>query len=74
MPSDLYLYLDETGSLGLSGDAYFGLGQAMFAGETTTAEWEGTKLRFDLERSGVRLPKGFTRRTMTRRRGRKSSV
>lgn len=59
MPSDLYLYLDETGSLGLSGDAYFGLGQAMFAGETTTAEWEGTKLRFDLERSGVRLPKGF---------------
>jgi hypothetical protein len=57
--SDLYLYLDETGQLGPSGSPYFGLGQAMFRGETGALEWEGTKLRFDLERKGVHLPKGF---------------
>lgn len=57
--SDLYLYLDETGQLGLSSSPYFGLGQAMFKGEMGSMTWEGTKLRFDLERNGVRLPKGF---------------
>lgn len=57
--SDLYLYLDETGELSLSDSSYFGLGQATFRGETGSQEWEGKKLRFDLERDGVRLPKGF---------------
>lgn len=59
MPSDLYLYLDETGSLDLSGDSYFGLGQAMFVSDTLSLEGEATKLRFDLERKGIPLPKGF---------------
>lgn len=57
--SDLYIYLDETGQLEPSGSAYFGLGQATFRGEMGALEWEGTKLRFDLERKGVHLPKGF---------------
>jgi hypothetical protein len=57
--SDLYLYLDETGQLGLSGSPYFGLGQATFKDEMGTIAWEGIKLRFELERNGVHLPKGF---------------
>lgn len=58
MLSGLFLYVDETGQLGLSSSAYFGLGKAMFKGEMGGMEWEGTKLRCDLQRNGARLPKG----------------
>lgn len=43
----------------MSGDAYFGLGQATFKKDSGPASWEATELRFELERAGVRLPKGF---------------
>ncbi|WP_414938545.1 DUF3800 domain-containing protein [Amycolatopsis sp. cmx-11-51] len=57
--TDLYLFLDETGDLTLSGQAYFGLGQATFEGDMGPMAWEGTRLRFELESQGVKLPKGF---------------
>jgi len=56
---DLYLYLDETGQLALNGDTYFGLGQATFRDTDVSASREGAQLRFELERNGVHLPKGF---------------
>jgi hypothetical protein len=57
--TDLYLYLDETGDMSMSNGSYYGLGQAMFRGDTGGLESDATKLRFELEREGVHLRKGF---------------
>lgn len=56
---DVYIFLDETGQLGMAGDRYYGLGQATFMDDLGSLSWEGTRLRFELERQGVNLPKGF---------------
>ncbi|MGY1863913.1 DUF3800 domain-containing protein [Nocardia gipuzkoensis] len=56
---NVYLFLDETGQLGMAGDRYFGLGQATFMDDLGGMSWEGTRLRFELESQGVNLPKGF---------------
>lgn len=38
---------------------YFGIGTAMFIGDHSRELWEGTELRIQLEREGVRLPQGL---------------
>lgn len=61
--ADVYLYLDETGDLDVSGKAkaspYFGLGSAMFVGEHAQQVWEGMRLRLNLEAENLRLPDGM---------------
>jgi hypothetical protein len=61
--ADVYLYLDETGDMGVSGkphdSPYFGLGSAMFVGEHARAVWEGMQLRLSLEAENLRLPDGM---------------
>lgn len=56
---DLFLYLDETGQLGMSGESYFGLGQAAFRENYSEAIRDALQLRFELERNGIHLPRGF---------------
>jgi len=61
--ADVYMYVDETGNLDLTGgpgaSPYFGIGTAVFAGEHSQALWGGIELRFAMERAGHNLPKGF---------------
>ncbi|MEV1292831.1 DUF3800 domain-containing protein [Pseudonocardia sp. NPDC049635] len=61
--AEIYMYADETGDLGLDGgpgsSAFFGIGTATFVGEHGAAIWAGLRLRFELEQSGLNLPKGF---------------
>lgn len=57
------MYADETGDLDMSGSAassrYFGFGTAVFARDHGTELWEGLNLRCQLEKKGVRLPRGL---------------
>ncbi len=57
------MYADETGNMDMGGtvgaSAYFGFGTAIFRGEHGREVWEGLRLRCDLERRGVRLPRGL---------------
>lgn len=61
--SDVYMYVDETGNLDLTGgngaSPFFGIGTAVFFGEHGKALWEGLDLRFQMERAGHNLAKGF---------------
>ncbi|TQS30416.1 DUF3800 domain-containing protein [Microbispora sp. KK1-11] len=56
------MYADETGDMGVPGisgvSRYFGCGTAVFRGEHGERIWQGLRLRCDLERRGVSLPKG----------------
>lgn len=59
-----YIYVDETGNLDMEAgkrDAtpVFGVGTATFRGNHSSQLWKGQQLRFDLEKSGVRTPRGF---------------
>lgn len=71
---DVYMYADETGNLDFSGapeaSSYFGIGTSTYFGPHQEAIGEGLALRFDLERQGLNLPRGFhavndTRHTRT---------
>jgi hypothetical protein len=57
------MYADETGNMDLAkspgASLYFGFGTAVFAGEHGKEIWEGLRLRCDLERRGVNLPRGL---------------
>jgi hypothetical protein len=61
--ADVYLYLDETGDLGVSGKSkesrYFGLGSAMFVGDHAQEIWAGMQLRLALEAENLRMPDGM---------------
>jgi hypothetical protein len=61
--ADIYMYADETGNLDMTGSKgasrYFGFGTAVFHGHHGQELWEGLRLRCDLERRGVYLPKGL---------------
>ncbi|MBN6052452.1 hypothetical protein JYK22_10965, partial [Nonomuraea sp. RK-328] len=61
--ADIYMYADETGNWDMSGSVgasgYFGFGTAVVAREHGTEMWAGFKLRCDLERRGVSLPRGL---------------
>lgn len=61
--ADIYMYADETGDLGIDGEkgasAYFGIGTATFTGDHGAALWDGLQLRFELEKKGLDLAKGF---------------
>ncbi len=57
------MYVDETGDLGMAGKTgesqHFGIGSAVFQGHHGDVLWAGKNLRFDLERRGVPMPRGF---------------
>ncbi|WP_220498546.1 hypothetical protein [Microbispora sp. H10949] len=57
------MYADETGNMDMSGSPgaslYFGFGTAVFGGEHGRQVWDGLRLRCDLERRGVNLPRGL---------------
>ncbi|MFC4062006.1 DUF3800 domain-containing protein [Planomonospora corallina] len=57
------MYVDEMGNMDMSGgdgaSRYFGFGTAVFRGEHGREMWEGLRLRCDLERRGVNLPRGL---------------
>ena len=61
--ADVYMYVDETGDLDLTGNAnssrYFGIGSATLTGEHGAALWSGKQLRFQQEEAGIARPKGF---------------
>ena len=57
------MYADETGDLDMSGKSgsstYFGFGTAVFDRDHGQELWEGLRLRMELERKGLWLPKGM---------------
>lgn len=61
--AEIYMYVDETGDLGVPGipgvSRYFGFGTAVFRGDHGEQIWQGLRLRCDLERRGVNLPRGL---------------
>lgn len=62
--STYYIYVDETGNLDTDETKkdvtpYFGIGTAMFIDDHSRQLWEGTELRIQLEREGIRLPQGL---------------
>jgi len=63
--ADIYLYADETGNLDCDGEgkqgasAYFGFGTAVFDHDHGAELWNGLRLRAELERKGLNLPRGF---------------
>ncbi|GAA1010444.1 hypothetical protein Aple_028770 [Acrocarpospora pleiomorpha] len=61
--AEIYMYADETGNMDLTrtpgASLYFGFGTAVFVGEHGKEIWEGLRLRCDLERRGVNLPRGL---------------
>ncbi|MGY2005298.1 hypothetical protein [Blastococcus sp. SYSU DS1024] len=61
--ADVYMYVDETGNLDLTGgpgaSPYFGIGTAVFSGDHAQSLWEGAELRFEMERAGHNMPRGF---------------
>lgn len=65
---DVYLYVDETGTLDYAdpNSPYFGIGTATFVGDHGHALWEGLQLRTSLEKAGVRVPKGLHAKDDTR--------
>lgn len=59
------MYADETGNLDYSAGSkegatkYFGFGTAVFTGDHGSLLYGGLKLRAELEKNGLSLPKGF---------------
>lgn len=61
--ADVYVYMDETGDLGMTGGAgeslYFGIGTATFHGDHGAAMWAMADARFAMETRGLVLTRGF---------------
>lgn len=61
--AEIYMYADETGDLDMSGSTgsseWFGFGTAVFRGNHGNELWQGLRLRCELERRGLHLPKGL---------------
>ncbi|MGI8333668.1 DUF3800 domain-containing protein [Actinomadura scrupuli] len=61
--AEIYMYADETGDMDMTGSPgtsrYFGFGTAVFNGDHGKELWEGLRLRAELERKGVNVPRGL---------------